>query len=58
MTKIPICILCKEEADDEHGLMCHTCKEGDGVIMVSKEDWDDDSLTFDEIILKRWQLNE
>jgi len=49
MMTIPVCIFCENEASDEHGLHCDVCKEGDGVIMVKKADWDNEELTFNEI---------
>jgi len=51
MTTIPVCIFCENEASEigEGEFNCSVCKEGDGVIVVNKSDWNNEELTFEEI---------
>lgn len=45
---LPICLFCRDTAVTEPD-MCYGCNDYDGICFVSKKEWEDDTITFDEL---------
>lgn len=53
---INVCVHCESIVKTEP-LMCHNCKDYDGIMKVRTEDWNNEELTFQEIIDRNGDMN-